>query len=62
MDNEPAYDYQQEIDELFNHEIGFSKIIEKIINSKKIVVGHNMLFDVCFIYNQFFKEMPSTFS
>jgi hypothetical protein len=51
MDNEPAYDYQQEIDELFNHEIGFSKIIEKIINSKKIVVGHNMLFDVCFIYN-----------
>lgn len=47
---------------MVNHEIGFSMIIEKIINSKKVVAGHNMLFDMCFIYNQFFKEMPSTFA
>ena len=32
--------------------VGFSKVIRKISSSKKLVVGHNMLLDICFTLNQ----------
>lgn len=35
--------------------------MEDIVNSKKPIVGHNVKFDLCFLYHQFFKEMPETF-
>jgi poly(A)-specific ribonuclease len=31
------------------------------VKSKKPVVGHNVKFDLCFLYHQFFKELPETY-
>ena len=42
---------QSEVEEL-DSAVGFSKVIRKITASKKLVVGHNMLLDICFTLNQ----------
>jgi hypothetical protein len=42
---------QTEVDEL-DTAVGFSRVIRKISASKKLVVGHNMLLDICFTLNQ----------
>ena len=42
---------QTEVEEL-DSAVGFSKVIRKISASKKLVVGHNMLLDICFTLNQ----------
>ncbi|CDW79233.1 poly-specific ribonuclease parn-like domain-containing protein 1-like [Stylonychia lemnae] len=51
---------QMEIQDITDFEIGFSKVIEELINSKKPLVGHNMLFDMMFLYQQFIDELPPT--
>lgn len=39
---------------------GFSQVIELIIENKKPIVGHNCLFDLVRIYQQFIDDLPST--
>ena len=39
---------------------GFSRVIEKISSSKKLVVGHNMLLDLGHTVNQFISPLPET--
>ena len=46
---------------LYRNEIGFSLIIEEMINSKKPLIGHNCIYDICFLYDQFIGPLPSTF-
>lgn len=41
--------------------IGFSKIIKHISNSKKLIVGHNMLLDICHIVNRFCWPLPADY-
>ena len=48
--------------QLLKYEIGFSKVIQKISESKKPFIGHNMKFDVEFFYHQFYREMPETWA
>ncbi|KAI7889260.1 ribonuclease H-like domain-containing protein [Mucor mucedo] len=40
--------------------IGFRKVIDMISESGKIVVGHNMLLDVCHMIGQFVEPLPET--
>lgn len=40
--------------------IGFSKIIQLVSQSQKLVVGHNMLLDVTFTLQQFVCQLPAT--
>jgi poly(A)-specific ribonuclease len=35
--------------------------MQDIVKSKKPVVGHNVKFDLCFLYHQFFKDLPDTY-
>ena len=49
-----------EIEGLANYEIGFSKVIEEIIRSKKPLIGHNMFLDMLFIYQQFIDDLPNS--
>lgn len=42
------------------YELGFSSVIECIAKSGKPLVGHNMKFDLAYIFHQFYKELPST--
>lgn len=46
-----------DLDEAF----GFSHIIKRISESKKLVVGHNMALDVCYTLNQFYAPLPDTY-
>jgi poly(A)-specific ribonuclease len=49
-----------EVEGLYNYEVGFSKVIEEIIRSKKPLVGHNMFLDILFVYHQFIDDLPSS--
>jgi len=53
-------DTKSEWDEVENM-IGFSKVLSKITQSGKLVVGHNMLLDVCHILHQFYAELPEDY-
>jgi poly(A)-specific ribonuclease len=50
---------QAEMDNITKN-VGFSKVIRKISQSNKLVVGHNMLLDVSLTVNQFVDELPPT--
>jgi hypothetical protein len=40
--------------------IGFRKVIDLISESDKIIVGHNMLLDVCHMVGQFVEPLPDS--
>lgn len=40
--------------------VGFRKVIDMISESKKPLVGHNMLLDVCHMIHQFVEPLPPT--
>ena len=46
---------QQVMDEM----LGFSKIFKCLIESKRPIVGHNMIMDLLMIYHHFYKPLPS---
>jgi len=41
---------QKAIEKMCNDELGFSRVIELLMQSKKPIVGHNMIYDIAFIY------------
>ncbi|UYV83258.1 PARN [Cordylochernes scorpioides] len=51
----------QELKELENSR-GFSKVIEMIANSGKVVVGHNMLLDILHTVHQFVAPLPQSYT
>ena len=55
------FEKEFQIEQLLNFELGFSRVMEAIAKSKKPIIGHNMKFDLAFLYHQFFKEMPDTY-
>ncbi|KAG2228303.1 hypothetical protein INT45_011095 [Circinella minor] len=38
--------------------VGFRKVIDMISASRKVVVGHNMLLDICHVISQFIQPLP----
>ena len=40
-----------EAESLLSYEIGFSRVMKRISESKKPLVGHNMKFDLGFLYH-----------
>lgn len=51
---------KHEVDSLFEYELGFSRVIELIINAKKPLVGHNLFLDIMFLYQQFIADLPDS--
>lgn len=45
--------------ELLDYYIGFSIVFKLLASSKKIIVGHNILLDLMFMHQQFYKPLPS---
>lgn len=41
--------------------MGFSLVVEELIKAKKPIVGHNMIYDVLYLYNQFIDDLPPTY-
>jgi hypothetical protein len=52
----------KEVENLFNREMGFSLVVHELIQAKKPIVGHNMAYDIIYLYNQFIDELPDTYS
>lgn len=42
--------------------MGFSLVIQEIINSKKPLIGHNCMYDWLYVYNQFVAKLPDTYT
>ncbi|XP_015595875.2 poly(A)-specific ribonuclease PARN isoform X1 [Cephus cinctus] len=42
--------------------VGLSALLRKIADSGKLLVGHNMLLDLCHIVHQFFAPLPESYS
>lgn len=52
---------QSELDKL-DKAFGFSKIIQHLSNANKLIIGHNMLLDLCHTLNQFVQPLPDDYS
>nr|CAH7723026.1 unnamed protein product [Callosobruchus chinensis] len=52
--------YKEEVKELEDY-IGFSKVIKMIINSRKLVVGHNMCLDLLHTIEKFLMPLPEDY-
>jgi hypothetical protein len=46
----------------FINEMGFSLVVEAMIEFKKPLIGHNCMYDWVYIYNQFIGELPETYA
>ena len=49
-------------EELLDSYVGFSKVLKLLISSKKPIIGHNVLLDLMFIHQQFYRPLPSRYS
>lgn len=41
--------------------MGFSRVIEYLQAAKKPIVGHNLMFDAAFVFEQFVKRLPNSY-
>lgn len=46
-------------EELLETYLGFSKIFKLLTSAKKPIVGHNLLLDLMFMHQQFYRPLPS---
>ena len=44
------------------NEMGFSLVVEELIEAKKPIIGHNMMHDIIYLYNQFIDKLPEEYS
>jgi len=54
-------------EEMFLRELGVSHIVEMMINRCKVnpqccLIGHNMIYDIIYFYNQFIGKLPQTYA
>lgn len=54
-------------EELLIKELGFSNVVEIMIETVKknpnlCLIGHNMMYDIIFLYNQFVGALPGTYA
>lgn len=52
--------WEEEKDSI-HREFGFSEIIQQIINSGKLIIGHNVLIDLLFTVQQFLHPLPEDY-
>lgn len=52
---------KEDIQKVVDEQYGFTHIIDLLIEAKKPLVGHNMIFDVMFLYYQFIDDFPETY-
>ena len=50
-----------DLKERIREDVGFSEIIEILKSAKKPIVGHNLMFDLVFTYQQFINDLPDTY-
>ncbi|XP_066593445.1 poly(A)-specific ribonuclease PARN-like isoform X2 [Prorops nasuta] len=58
LEKEKREKEKQEVQDAF----GLSALLKKIADSGKLLVGHNMLLDLCHIVHQFFAPLPESYT
>lgn len=53
--------HNREVIEKYRNTMGFSLVIEEMINCRKPLIGHNCIYDICFLYDQFIAPLPETY-
>lgn len=51
----------QNINELVENELGFSIYLEYLLQKKLPIIGHNIYFDIMFIYDKLINDLPEDF-
>jgi poly(A)-specific ribonuclease len=46
---------------MFTSEMGFSLVVQMLIDAKKPLIGHNMMYDIIYVYGQFIDDLPETY-
>jgi hypothetical protein len=36
---------------MYEKEMGFSLVVDELIQAKKPIIGHNMIYDIIYLYN-----------
>jgi len=49
------------LENLFTQEMGFAAVVQILIDEKKPIIGHNMIYDIIYLYNQFIDDLPTTY-
>ena len=49
------------VTEMYNTEVGFTKVIKMLIEAKKPLIGHNPQYDFAFMYEKFVAPLPDSF-
>ena len=49
------------VTEIFNAEIGFTKVIQIMIDAKKPIIAHNPQYDVGYLFEMFIAPTPPTY-
>ena len=52
---------QEQVQEMYNAEIGFARVIQMLIDAKKPLIAHNPQYDIGFIFEKFVAPMPENF-
>ncbi len=52
----------KEAEDLYNKEMGFALVVEELAKARKPIVGHNMIYDIIYLYNQFIDDLPQTYN
>jgi len=53
---------EEKLDDEINKLVGFRKVIDYLILTKKPIVGHNMLLDICHMVQGFHSDLPHNFT
>lgn len=54
--------YSEEQEQAFEYMRGFSRVIQSIVDSRKVIVGHNSFVDLLFMYQSLIEELPKKLS
>ena len=46
---------------MYIREMGFSLVVSELVNARKPIIGHNMIYDIAYLYNQFIDTLPETY-
>ena len=49
------------MESFFRTESGFTEVILLLKEARKPIVGHNMIYDICFTYEQFICQLPQSY-
>ena len=58
---DPDEQLNTDLAKLIREEYGFTVIMDILVEAKKPLIGHNMIFDIMFLYHQFIDEFPESY-